>query len=199
MIDVAAIDSSTEGDPQRFRSLEDLRQRLDALPRRGSDRGRVALLMRRLEGGRRETLDRVELMPDIGIPGEAWGRAPQRKQDMQIAVMDAAVAGLIANGQPLTLFGDCLMLELDLSVGNLPPGSRLRVGNAVLDVTAEPHNGCRKFRARFGDAALRFVSMPELRHNNLRGIYMRVVAAGEAGVGDPVEVLSRPSTPPQGG
>jgi hypothetical protein len=197
MIDVAAIDSSSEGDPQRFRSLEDLRQRLDALPRRGVDSGRVTLLMRRLEGGRREALDRVELVPDVGIPGEAWARSPKRDPDMQIAVMEAAVAELIANGQPLTLFGDCLMLALDLSAGNLPPGSRVRVGGAVLGVTPAPHNGCRKFRARFGDAALRFVSMPELRHKNLRGIYMRVVTGGQAGVGDPVEVLSRPETPLQ--
>ena len=107
---------------------------------------------------------------------------------MQIAVMQADVAELVANGQPLTLFGDSLFLALDLSTPNLPAGSRVRVGGAVLEVTPVPHNGCRKFQGRFGQDALRLVSMKELRHRNLRGIYMRVVEPGEAGPGDAVEV-----------
>ena len=166
------------------------------MPPRGRDRGSVVLLMRRGEEGRREVLQEAVLGPDVGVPGDAWGRKPQRNGDMQIAVMEKDVAELIANGQPLTLFGDCLVLDLDLSVANLPPGSRLRIGGAALEVTAEPHNGCSKFRARFGDDALRFVSMRELRHRNLRGIYMRVAEGGAVRAGDPVEVLSRPRAAP---
>lgn len=111
---------------------------------------------------------------------------------MQLAVMQLDVAELIANGQPLALYGDNLFLDLDLSTRNLPLGSRVRAGDVVLEVTPAPHNGCRKFRARFGDEALRFVSSPSLRSRNLRGIYLRVVAAGEVACGDAVEVLSRP-------
>lgn len=190
---MTTIDSSSVGDPERFRSLEDLVQRLKVLPPRGEDKGWVALLMRRCEGGRRETLDRVVLEPETGVPGDAWCRDAQRKGDMQIAVMENGVAEIIANGQPLTLFGDCLFLELDLSAANLPSGTQLKVGSAVLEVTPMPHNGCQKFRARFGDGALRFVSMRELRHRNLRGIYMRVAAAGEVKIGDPIDVTSRTS------
>jgi MOSC domain-containing protein YiiM len=73
----------------------------------------------------------------------------------------------------------------------LPPGSRLRVGEALLEVTPAPHNGCQKYRARFGEDALRFVWMQELRHRNLRGIYMRVETAGRVKPGDRVNVLSR--------
>ena len=105
--------------------------------------------------------------------------------------MEAGVAELIANGQPVSLFGDNLFLELDISTENLPPGSRVRAGTAVLEVTPKPHNGCRKFRGRFGEGALLFVSEPGLRHRNLRGIYMRVVEEGEIGAGDSVEVLAR--------
>src|SRR5262245_56975072 len=112
---------------------------------------------------------------------------------MQIAVMQKDVAEMIANGQSLTLFGDCLILDLDLSSANLPAGSRVKVGAATLEVTPEPHNGCMKFRSRFGADALRFVSIRELRHRNLRGIYMRVAEAGEVGARDPVEVISRGS------
>jgi MOSC domain-containing protein YiiM len=105
--------------------------------------------------------------------------------------MQEGVARLIANGQPLSLFGDSLFLVLDLSSRNLPTGSTLQIGTAVLQVTAKPHNGCRKFRQRFGSDALRFVSTPEFRHLNLRGVYMRVVADGDAGPGDPVRVVAR--------
>jgi MOSC domain-containing protein YiiM len=110
---------------------------------------------------------------------------------MQIAVMEKGVAELIANGQPLALFGDCLVLDLDLSAGNLPPGSRLRAGGALLEVTPEPHNGCQKYRSRFGPDALRLVWMEELRHRNLRGIYMRVVTPGQVELGDRVNVIAR--------
>jgi MOSC domain-containing protein YiiM len=105
--------------------------------------------------------------------------------------MQFGVADLIANGQPLTLFGDQMFLELDLSARNMPPGTRLQAGTSLLEVTPMPHNGCRKFRARFGDGALRLVSMPQLRHLNLRGVYLSVVEAGDIAVGDPVRVVSR--------
>lgn len=188
---VNAIDSNSVGSPDRFRPLADLERMLKALPGGLADRGRVALLLRRAEGGRRETLDGVVLAPDTGVPGDAWYRAAQPNRDMQIAVMQKDVAELIANGQPLALFGDALFLELDLSAANLPAGSHVRVGGAVLEVTPIPHNGCRKFQARFGQDALRFVSTRELRHRNLRGIYMRVAERGVVGIGDPVAVLSR--------
>ena len=132
------------------------------------------------------------MTPQSGIPGDAWGRQRRPAPEAQLTVMQIDIAELIANGQPLTLFGDNLCFELDLSAANLSQGCRLRVGTATLEVTPEPHNGCRKFRERFGDAALRLVSKKELRHLNLRGIYMRVVEEGDAAVGDPVQVLSRP-------
>jgi MOSC domain-containing protein YiiM len=197
--DVKAIDSNSVGNPGRFRSLADLERMLQALPRGNEDKGRVALLMRRVEGGRRELLEGAVLAPDTGVPGDAWCRAAQPNPDMQIAVMQKDVAEFIANGQPLALFGDALILDLDLSTANLPAGSRVRVGGAILEVTPMPHNGCRKFHARFGNDALRFVSMKELRHRNLRGIYMRVAEPGAVRTGDPVDVVSRASTAPAEG
>lgn len=132
------------------------------------------------------------MTPEAGIPGDAWGRQRHPAPEAQLTVMQIDVAELIANGQPLTLFGDNLFLELDLSAANLPPGSRLRAGTVTLEVTPKPHTGCRKLRERFGDAALRLVSTPDLKHLNLRGVYMRVVENGDIAVDDPVQVLSRP-------
>lgn len=185
------VDSHSKGDPALFRTLQDLELAFNALPASPADHGRVALIVNRVEAGRRETPVRVLLTPDGGVPGDTWGRQTERDLDEQICVVQVAVARLVANEQPLTLFGDSLFLELDLSTENLPTGSRVRVGGAMLEVTPKPHNGCWKFRARFGNGALRFVSKPELRHRNLRGIYMRVVEAGDAGPGDTVEVIMR--------
>jgi len=172
--------------------MESLEERLEALPAAPRDRGRVALVVRKVEGGVRELPERVRLDPEQGIPGDAWGRRRQPHPEAQLAVMHLGIAELLANGQPVTLSGDNLYLDLDLSAANLPPGTRLRAGGSILEVTPKPHNGCSKFRARFGPDSILFASRADLRHRNLRGIYMRVVEAGDIGPGDTVEVLSRP-------
>lgn len=187
----SAIDSGSVGDPASFLSLAALEARLAALRPAPADTGRVVLMVRRGQGGLRELLDRVSMTPDAGLPGDSWGRGRRPNPEAQLAVMAAGVAELIANGQSLELFGDSLFFDLDLSTANLPTGSRLRAGGVTLEVTAKAHNGCGKFRARFGQGALDLVWKQELRHLNLRGIYMRVVEGGEIAGGDPVTVLSR--------
>ena len=116
--------------------------------------------MSRREGGVRETPDRALLDVEKGVPGDAWLRKSTRKPDAQISVMRADVAELFANGQDPSLFGDNLLVALDLSRTNLPTGSRLRIGEALLEVTPEPHDGCVKFLQRFGAAALRCTAAP---------------------------------------
>lgn len=169
-------------------TLAELEVRLDAveLPR---DRGRVVALVARPASWQRQELESAELTAEAGMPGDRWIESPDPQ--MQLATMAAAVAEVIANGQPLALFGDNLYLDLDISSENLPTGSRLRVGEAVLEVTGEPHDGCRQFRDRFGSDALRMVSRRETRGRNLRGIYLRVVEDGRVQTGDDALVLSR--------
>jgi MOSC domain-containing protein YiiM len=190
-IETPTIDSESIGDPARHRRLEELEAGLAALPRAPRERGRVELIVARREGGLREHPDRVRLDADAGVPGDAWDRQQRPHAEKAITVMQLDVAELIANGQPLALFGDNLFVSLDLSTDNLPPGSRIRAGGAVLQVTPMPHNGCQKFQGRFGAAALRFVWKSELRPRNLRGIYVRTVTGGELAPGDPIEVIAR--------
>ena len=153
--------------------------------------GRVAMIVRCPVKNSRELLRCARLTPEEGLPGDKWGANPSRDPEAQLTVMQRDVAELVANGQSLALFGDNLFVDLDLSVANLPIGSRLRVGAAVVEVTPMPHDGCSKFKARFGADALRFVNTKETRHLNLRGIYWRVIEAGDVAVGDAVNVLTR--------
>ena len=159
------------------------------------DAGTLRGILCRTEAGERETPDAVALSVEHGVPGDAWSWRDRSGREMQLAVINADLAELIAGGQPFSLFGDNLYVDLDLSVENLPPGSRLRVGDAVVEVTPEPHDGCLKFQQRFGADALRFVSAKATRHENRRGVYWRVVEGGTARCGDRIEVLQRASAP----
>lgn len=185
-------DSRSVGNSAHFLPLDHLQQALATRAAAPADVGQLTGIIRRLDGGVREVLPKTRLTRAEGVPGDAWGRAADRDAVAQITVMETDIARLIANGQSDELFGDQLFVTLDLSASALPIGSRVRIGTAVLEVTPQPHNGCQKFRARFGPDALRFVAMKELRHHNLRGIYMTVVEDGEAAVGEAVTVLSRP-------
>lgn len=192
---VPAIDSRTH------RTLDELAKRLITLAPSPMDEGRVVMLCSRLEGKERWLPEVVTVDPVTGFAYDRWHRSRSEGEEkykeiyreMQVATMEVRIAELIANGQPLSLFGDNLFLDLDLSKENLPAGSRLSLGeSAIAEVTAAPHNGCKKFHARFGADALRFVSSKETRHRNLRGIYLRIVEGGEISLGDAVVVMSRP-------
>jgi hypothetical protein len=180
------------GDPARHLGRAALDTGARALPAPPRDAGRLALIVRRLPAGTRDTPPEARLSVEEGVPGDDWSRRRPRKPEAQLAVMRRDVAELIANGQPLTLFGDQLFVDLDVSAGNLPTGTRLRVGEALVEMTAEPHDGCRKFQQRFGADALRFAQARETRGENRRGVYWRVLEAGLARVGDAVCVVWRP-------
>lgn len=181
-----------EGDPAAHRAMDALESGLAALSEAPRDLGRLAMISRRHPDGTRETPDRVRLTPEEGVPGDGWNRRPPRDPEAQLAIMRMDIAELIAGGQPVTHSGDNLYVDLDLAAANLPTGTRLRVGEALVEVTPMPHDGCLKFKGRFGQDALVFVQAPATRHENRRGIYWKVIEAGHAGVGDAIEVLSRP-------
>lgn len=177
------------GDPARYLPRATLEAGLRSLAPPPIGAGALRLIVLRRADGARETPPAVRLTPEEGVPGDGWSRRPPRDPDAQLAVMWHGVAELIANGQPLTLFGDNLFVDLDISADSLAVGTRLRVGQAILEMTPKPHDGCRKFKARFGDDAYRFVQAVATRRRNLRGVYWRVIEAGEAAVGAAIHVL----------
>jgi MOSC domain-containing protein YiiM len=181
------------GDPASHLPLAALEARLAALPAAPRDRGMLGLIVARAADHRRDTPREAELSVEAGLPADRWQHGQRREPDAQLAVMQIDVAKLLANGQSLTLFGDNLFVDLDLSEANLPPGSRVRIGDALVEVTPEPHTGCVQFRQRFGGDALRLTAMKNLRDRHLRGIYMKVVEPGRIAVGDALLVVSRPT------
>ena len=156
------------------------------------DNGPLVKLVRRPDVNRREVPTEGELDVDLGLVGDNWKvranpTTPDGKADpvAQVTVMNARFLSLIAQSEERwELSGDQLLIDLDLSIENLPPGTRLRVGSAVIEVSKKPHTGCAKFAARFGQDALRFVSTPEGRALRLRGANAKVVQSGAIRVGD---------------
>ncbi|MFM8470318.1 MAG: MOSC domain-containing protein [Limisphaerales bacterium] len=191
MSEITTRIETARGSAERHLSAEQLAAGFHALPPAPKDTGRLTHIVRRPTKDAREVLSHARLSPEAGLPGDNWSQKPVPDPAAQLTVMQSGVAELIADGQSLALFGDNLFVDLDLSVANLPVGSRLRVGGAVVEVTPMPHDGCSKFNARFGSDALRFVNTKPTRHLNLRGIYWRVIEAGDIEVGSPVVVLSR--------
>jgi hypothetical protein len=132
-----------------------------------------------------------------GLVGDNWAvRGSTRTADgsshpdMQLNIMNARVIDLVAQDRARwPLAGDQLYIDLDLSADNLPPGTRLALGSAVIEVTPEPHTGCQKFVSRFGLDAMKFVNSPTRKELRLRGINARVVQPGVIRVGDVVRKL----------
>jgi hypothetical protein len=181
-------------------TLAELHAGLDHIARSPADGGRVELIVRRPEPGEREVLAEGTLHLDHGLVGDGWRvRGSTRTDDgtshpdMQLNLMNARVAALVAvDADRRPLAGDQLYLDLDLSERNLPAGTRLALGSAVIEVTDQPHRGCGKFSARFGLAALRFVNTDEALGLRLRGANAKVVVGGTVRVGDAVAKVPPP-------
>ncbi len=173
---------------------EQLEAALADVRRSPTDGGTLQMIVRRPALGEREVLDTGELDTAVGLVGDTWNqrassRMPdaQPHPDMQIALMNWRAVNAVANGNDTgALAGDQLFVDLDLSAANLPPGTRLGIGEAVIEVTDQPHTGCAKFTQRFGLDAHRWVNAPVGRELNLRGINTKVVVPGRISRGDGV-------------
>ena len=158
--------------------------------------GRLELIVRRPEPLERDVVEEAELDLVEGLVGDCWrtrgsSSTPDgsANPDAQLTLMNARATALVAGERERwPLAGDQLYVDLDLSGEHLPAGSRLRIGDAVVEVTALPHTGCGKFVRRFGTDAMKFVNSPVGRELNLRGINARVVEPGFVRTGDEIRV-----------
>jgi hypothetical protein len=177
---------------------EELEAGLAGIRQSPAAEGTVELIVRRPGVDAREVLEEGRLTEEDGLVGDHWRARGSRSTpdgsadpECQLTLMNARLIDLLAGGdrEAWPLAGDQLYVDLDLSLENLPAGTRLAVGTAVVEVTAPPHTGCAKFSARFGSPALRFVNSPEGRALRLRGVHARIVQPGEVRPGDAIRRL----------
>ena len=166
---------------------EQLEAGLDIIFQSPKNEGALALIVRRPVSEQREVLATATLDIIEGLVGDNWRARGcsatddgSAHPDMQLNIMNARVINLVAQTKERwPLAGDQLYVDLDLSDENLPPGTRLAIGDAIIEVTAEPHTGCKKFVARFGLEAMKFVNSGLGKKINLRGINAKVIQSGQ--------------------
>jgi MOSC domain-containing protein YiiM len=174
--------------------MQELEAGLETIRQSPKDNGILKLLVRRPREGDREILSEGELCLIHGLMGDNWKTRGSvatsdgsAHPDRQLNIMNFRAIALVARTEERRpLAGDQLYLDLDLSDENLPPGTRLSLGSAIIEVTAEPHTGCKKFLARFGRDAVKFVNSPLGKKLHLRGINAKVIEPGLICVGDVV-------------
>ena len=179
-------------------TTEQLEAGLEHIRQSPADGGSLLMIVRRPGTDEREVVEEGALDVDIGLVGDNWKargspRTPDGKAnpEAQITVMNSRLLTLVAQSEERwPLAGDQLVIDMDLSIDNLPPGTRLSIGSAVVEISAKPHTGCEKFEDRFGRDASRFISTPLGRSLRLRGVNTKVVRSGTIRVGDAATVVS---------
>jgi MOSC domain-containing protein YiiM len=184
----------------RHLTMDELKAGLPNILAAPREAGRLEAIVVRPGQGQRLDLPSARISLAGGVEGDHWAKGCWKSTedgrphpDVQICIMNARCIGLIAqertNWAPA---GDNLMIDMDLSPDSTPPGTRLAIGSAVIEITDTPHNGCAAFIERYGRDACVFVNTGDGKRLRLRGIYARVVQDGTVTVGDRVERLRAP-------
>lgn len=190
--------SKTLTPPSTHLTMTELEAGLDHIRQSPQTEGTLDLIVRRPAVGEREVLSEGTLDLAEGLVGDNWStRGSSRTADgtshpeMQLNLMNSRVIALVAQElERWQLAGDQLFVDLDLSKSHLPAGTRLSIGEAIIEITAEPHTGCKKFVERFGADAMKFVNAPIGKELGLRGLNARVVQSGIIRQGDVVRKLA---------
>lgn len=178
-------------------SMMELEAGMETIRQAPNDNGILKMIVRRPAVDEREVIREGKLTLEDGLLGDTWKVRSSKhtsdgsaNRDAQITLTNArAIALLAQNEDRWPLAGDQLYVDMNLGEDNLPPGTRLALGSAILEVSAQPHTGCNKFSARFGVEALKFVNSPEGKKLHLRGINTKVVQPGTIRVGDVIKKM----------
>jgi hypothetical protein len=183
-------------------TMTELEEGMEYIRQSPRDQGVLKMIVRRPNVDEREIVDECELDLQHGLAGDSWkdrgsSHTPDGSANVnaQLTIMNARVIALLAQDEARwPLAGDQLYIDMDLSEDNIPPGTRLALGSAVIEVSAQPHTGCKKFSSRFGMDAIKFVNSPDGKQLHLRGINTRVIQPGTIHVGDILRKISSNST-----
>lgn len=179
------------------RDAQQLERHLENILAAPVDDGIIEKLVCRPEENARHESNSGKLDLDRGLIGDNWkDRGNRHTEDgsadplAQVTLMNSRVSRAVAADEDgWSLAGDQIYLDMDLSSENLPAGSRLQVGEAILEISSKPHTGCAKFSARYGPDALRFVNTGRGKEGRFRGANAFVVESGTINVGDRVRKI----------
>ena len=187
--------SDSEAKNIRHLNTDELEAGLEEALTSPTDEGIVNLIVCRPDVGQRKVLQSAEFSLEIGLVGDNWSKKPYSKSpdggphpEMQVTMINSRVLDLITAGDSsrMAVPGDQLVVDFDLSRENIPPGTKLNIGSAIIEVTEAPHTGCAQFVGWFGDDAMRFVNSSRGRELCLRGINSKVVQPGVISLGDKI-------------
>ncbi len=181
----------------KYVTLAEFEAGLNTIRQAPQQEGILALIVRRPAMDEREVLKEAKLDLVEGLVGDRWSMRGNSRivdgsadPDAQLTLMNVRVIELLTQAKDRwPLAGDQLFVDLDLSLENLPVGTRLALGSATIEVTAKPHTGCSKFMARFGSDAVKFINSSMGKQLRLRGLNAKVVQPGIIRVGDQVKKL----------
>ena len=144
-------------------SREQLEAGLEEISQSPKEQGTLDMIVRRPKVGVRDIVENGVLNKDVGLEGDNWktrgGSERPAKLETQITLTNSRAIQHIAQSKGRwALAGDQLYVDFDLGEENLPAETHLSIGSAVLEITEEPHNGCKKFVERFGMDAMLFVN-----------------------------------------
>ena len=176
------------------RTTDELEARLDEILAAPVDAGPIEMIARRPAQNQREVVQSAQLTKEAGLVGDSWIERVDENGDpylpAQLTLMNSRVTAAVAiNRDRWALAGDQIYVDMNLSVENLPPGSWIQVGEAVVEISEVPHTGCDKFASRFGKEALRFANVGVGRENRFRGVNAFVVEPGSFRIGDKIKKL----------
>jgi hypothetical protein len=180
-------------------STEEIEAKIADVLASPKDNGTLEMIVRRPEENRREVVESGFLSVENGLVGDNWLIRGSSRTDnglghpeMQLNLMNWRFINLIAGcRERVQLAGDQLFVDLDLSPANIPPGTQLSIGDAVIEITPIPHLGCKKFVERFGMDAMKYANSDFGRTHNLRGVNAKVITAGEIAANDTVRIQAR--------
>ena len=142
----------------------------------------------------RNFVDEMDLTRENGIPGERWNYAPwltladgRADPRIQVSILSKRVLDLVYNDPDNMVHpGDSFIADMDLSYENLPDGTLLNIGSAVLRVSDKFNTACQKWQDRYGKDALRWIVQTDNRKYRLRGVLCEVIKDGRVKTGDQI-------------